>query len=284
LVKIIGRKETDPSGDYEVILENVVEFILDQPQEFWLLYIFDMNWDVNDEIVEAIVSRKDTDLAIIAYLFWASGPSYYCKFPDAFQGSIVERILIHLRNGWYEKCEFWLPRSQLAGPATHFIHSALQDESTPFDVPLCLFGPFGGRKALIDFPLDVDSISLLESWFQDFTLDVTAAQSESYWDRYERLEILVILPQIKAGHAQDMSDVDMYDYCQSLYGTREQIQTARATPKGRRAVKVAVANQNRLQSPIGFINRLTTLEQSVLAVTLLGAWIWFIYWVIGYFR
>ena len=98
LVQVIAHHEVSPNGEEDIRLENVAEFIMDQPQAFWLLYILNMNWDVNDEIVEAMIARPDADLAIIAHLFWGSEPSYYCKYPERLPESNVELILRNLRK------------------------------------------------------------------------------------------------------------------------------------------------------------------------------------------
>ncbi|PTX64481.1 DUF4274 domain-containing protein [Sulfitobacter mediterraneus] len=142
MVQVIAHHEVSPNGEEDIRLENVAEFIMDQPQVFWLLYVLNMNWVVNDEIVEAMIARPDADLAIIAHLFWGSEPSYYCKYPARLPGSNVELILRNLRKGWYKNSEFSLPRGLFAGRATAFIRFASLPENTAFDVPLKLFGPF----------------------------------------------------------------------------------------------------------------------------------------------
>lgn len=98
MVQVIAHHEISPNGEEDIRLENVAEFIMDQPQVFWLLYVLNMNWDVNDEIVEAMIARPDADLAFIAHLFWGSEPSYYCKYPESLPGSNVELILRNLRK------------------------------------------------------------------------------------------------------------------------------------------------------------------------------------------
>ena len=102
MVKIIPHYISYPSGEREVdVLENKIEFILSQPQDFWLLYVMSMNWDQNDDVVNAIIDRADADIAIIAVLFWYSGPSILFNKPEGHPETNAERILKNLRAGWY---------------------------------------------------------------------------------------------------------------------------------------------------------------------------------------
>jgi uncharacterized protein DUF4274 len=282
LVQVIAHHEISPIGEEDIRLENVAEFIMDQPQAFWLLYILNMNWDVNDEIVEAMIARPDADLAIIAHLFWGSEPSYYCKYPERLPGSNIERILRNLRKGWYKNSEFWLPRGHFARGATAFIRFASSPENTPFDVPLKLFGPFDGRKAVLDFPLDMVSLDRMERWFPDFALDVTAAQSESYWDRFDSYVSPSFLPQITEDHAERFSHLNMFDYCESLYWTNDRLVMELEKERKRRARQQSLEKEQLPQSPIAIVNRLSKPQQMVLGLSLVGVWILLVFWITGF--
>lgn len=277
MVKIIPHYISYPSGEREVdVLENKIEFILSQPQDFWLLYVMSMNWDQNDDVVNAIIDRADADIAIIAVLFWYSGPSILFNKPEGHPETNAERILKNLRAGWYQDCKYWIPRSYLAGCVTGFLKVALGQDTLPFEVPHLLFGPFKGKKAVIDFPLDKESFDLLEQeWpLTGCGLDLAKARKESIWDNYADHKTLAVLPKIESDHAERFSGLDMFAYGESIYATRDIIEAAYSKPQHGKAARKRRGSRDIPQSPIKILNRLSPFRQAVLALAFLAGWIW----------
>lgn len=223
MVQIIPHFRDAEAGDDApalAYLENKVEFILDQPQAFWLCFAEAMDWDLHDDVAAAIVARRDCDIAVIAVLFWASDPAYAVQNPKTLDRSLVGQILRNLEAGWYKAGDLALPREVLVRPVMAYLR-AIQSVG-PFGVPHRLFGPFDGENAILDFPMDPQSVELLEQQSGDQGLDFRAAARENYWYGRGMLTTALELPEIAPDHATRFAGLDSLAYGQSVFGTPEE--------------------------------------------------------------
>ncbi len=147
-----------------------------QPQDAMLLWLRSSNWDNVSELHSMeLIDNPDTELAIIAVIFW--GTLGWITEPSYLAGKIIG----NLEKGYYQKSELWLDRNQFIDQALLFA-KLLREAGTKnfaYPFPRKLIGPFGNRKASVssDYGKQVEEqIRLVEE-----AIEVTFHRSEDVY-------------------------------------------------------------------------------------------------------
>jgi hypothetical protein len=147
-----------------------------QPQDAMLLWLRMSNWDsISESWFEELIDNPDTDLAIIAVIFW--GTSGLITAP----GYLPAKIIGNLEKGFYKQSELWLGRSQFIDKAMVFAKLLREAgrKNLPYPFPRQLLGPLRGRKASVptDYGEQVEEqIKLVED-----AIEVTFHRSEDQY-------------------------------------------------------------------------------------------------------
>jgi hypothetical protein len=124
------------------------KWLKDQPQDVWLLWARNANWDNAEWIFEQMVASPACDRAVAAWLFWSSDPAYYVRNPCDYSTSLAARIVEKAANGLYVRSELFLDRLDTAHGALSLLEALEEEGNAPFALPRSLLGPFNGRRAL----------------------------------------------------------------------------------------------------------------------------------------
>ena len=118
-----------------------------QPQDAMLLWLRSSNWDNVSELhfVE-LIDNPDTDLAIIAVIFWGTlRVNYRARL------HLPSMIIGNLAKGYYRRSDLWLDRNQFLDKAMLFAKLLREAGAKNFGYPFPrqLLGPFGRSKASV---------------------------------------------------------------------------------------------------------------------------------------
>ena len=120
-------------------------WLKDQSQDVWLLWVREVNWDLSDELVSAMVANPDLDRAFVSYLFFGGGASV--RDGEVKIGPLTRQIAENVEKGFYARAELYLDPALLVRGAQDYIEVMEQGYKLPFAFPRALCGPFGSRRA-----------------------------------------------------------------------------------------------------------------------------------------
>ena len=186
-----------------------------QPQQAWLYYARNANWDQAEDMFVDMVRHPRCDRALASWLFWSSNPSSFLehgKRPPA--ETLVGAILDRSEKGGFHNAGLCYHRVEVALQALRAAEAVTRlNGPPPFRIPRELCASFEGRNPDLP-PFDETSERDLEEMFQylDGTLPRTDEES---WERnkrggnwwYEPALELPSTPQVTAR----MSDVEAID-------------------------------------------------------------------------
>jgi hypothetical protein len=186
-----------------------------QPQQAWLYYARNANWDQAERMFVEMVREPDCDRALASWLFWSSGPDYYIRegrspHDDSLLGAILKREA----EGGFTQSRLHYGRVEVAFNALATADALAKREGPPpFRIPRELCASFDGRNP--DLPkYDEATERDLAEMFQylDGTLPRTDEQSYegqrrggNWW--FESALRLPQNPQV----TEEMSDVEAID-------------------------------------------------------------------------
>jgi hypothetical protein len=225
-------------GDYSERAYNLelVAWVKSGSSDLQLMAIRQINFDSMDGIIPDILANPGTDIAIIAKIFWATGPAFYIDNPEVIQregGQIINTILTNLQRGYYQQRGLLLHRLELLDAVQAYAAAAIRSrealQTQAFTIPAALIGPFPGRTPACP-PLDSDTAAHVQEIFDalggsfESDFDAWARQFESnYWIRhYIRLPNVVSPTQ-----SDDLKGIE------AVYGALRDYATARKTLQDR---------------------------------------------------
>lgn len=207
-------------------LEELKSWLLQQPQDAWLIFVKHMNWDSMDRIADELIGIPDCDIAIVSWIFWLNEPGYHIRHPkDHWQGARNYRILENVKKGHYKTSELAFDRSEIMAHVQGYAEERrkLDEGDRPFDVPLALFGPFHGRRAALADPPDAATQAHLDEIFEalgaspiDFSEPDPAPSPENVHDVANHME----LPELPPDAATRFQHLDELDYIDRVFGPR----------------------------------------------------------------
>ena len=177
------RKQFHPDDDFgpgeRAYLPELQSWIMDQPQDSWLLFALNANRDSMDEILRHFVETRDCDIAIAALIFWMGDPAYWLTQPrERFERTLSHRILVNLSHGYYAHSSLALDETNIR-PWVDSYSGALKQlhgATPPFAIPERIFGPFKGRVPRLVPTLDASTVAHLKEIHE-----ALGVQSEKFW-------------------------------------------------------------------------------------------------------
>lgn len=131
------------------------EWLKEQPQDTWLMFVRRANWDDCDGIFLEMLADPACDRAVAAWLFWLSAPDYALSEGRYTYCEVTQAVIENYERGFYRKAELHQDRYPLAQFADPVQAVFRQGKATDlFKLPRALCGPFGTRQARVEHPGD----------------------------------------------------------------------------------------------------------------------------------
>jgi hypothetical protein len=185
-----------------------------QPQQAWLYYARNANWDQASDMFVDMVRHPRCDRALASWLFWSSDPSFFIEHGKrAPAHTLVGVILDRSEKGGFHNAGLCYHRVEVALQAL-FTAEALTklNGPQPFRIPRELCASFEGHNADLP-PFDETTERDLEEMFQYLDGRLPRTDKES-WERnkqgnwwYEPALELPATPRVTAS----MSDIEAID-------------------------------------------------------------------------
>ena len=213
-------------------------WLKEQPQDAWLLWARQANWDNADTIFDLMVDRSDCDLALVSWIFWGCDPGFYVSQSQAFrESSLIAKIVRNCESGLYRSSSLYCNRYDVAINAHEYLKALREvgEGRAPFRLPRTLCGPFTGRRASIPERYDPQTEQDLEEIFRN--MDGGLPRSEdAYWSSEERggnlwIKDILTLPSVSGYPVTLYRDLDDAAFIEAIFGNQAQYAAARAPKK-----------------------------------------------------
>jgi hypothetical protein len=217
---MIPRTYYDGNPEDWNYVDDFWNWLKDQPQDVWLLWARNANWDNADRIFERMVSSPICDGAVAAWIFWASDPAHYIRNPSRYPNSLLARIVGNAASGFYARSELFLDRLDTISAAIGLLKAfESSPETRPFAVPRALLGPFNGRRACAP-TYDAETRRDLDNFFHvmDGHIDADEAAHEAARASDRTVMKRLKLPPFTAASAAVKDDAEAI---KAIYGTAD---------------------------------------------------------------
>lgn len=232
---MIPKTYHDEEKEDRRFTDDLWSWLKDQPQDAWLLWVRNANWDNADTIFERMIDDPRCDLAIGSWLFWNSEPSYYVRNPTSAMSGMrfLSKIASSVESGRYKSSDLYLSRYEIVFGVHEYIKAVRETApaASPFPVPRILFGPFNGRHASLPERYDEVTERGLEEIF--LAIDGWLPRSESLHRERQVsggnnwIEARLKLPAVPADPIRAYSRLDDTAYAEALFGKSAAYQAAR---------------------------------------------------------
>lgn len=246
---MIQKTYHDGNPEDRNAIEDFWSWLRHQPQDAWLLWARNANWDNAELIFEDMAADPECDLAIISWLFWLGSPAFYVDKPDQFTpGTLIHTIVTNTERGFYRRSELFYDRFEVI----HYAHEYLATvrETPPanvaFRLPRALCGPFDGRKANLPARYDAATEADLDEIFQTIDGGLPRSEADHWQQQVEGGNVAIkdqlSLPQVPFDPLTAYARLDDAAYVEAIFATASDYETARAALyRGRRARMAAPA-------------------------------------------
>lgn len=249
---MIQKTYVDGNPEDRNAIEDFWSWLRDQPQDAWLLWARNANWDNAEPVFEEMVASPDCDLAIVSWLFWTASPAFYVGNAGSLQSNALMRtILANTAQGVYRRADLFYDRYEVIHPAHEYL-AALRDTATAeaaFQLPRALCGPFDGRKANLPARYDAQTEADLQEIFR--TIDGSLPRSEAaHWqDQVNGGNVAIKdhlpLPNVPTDPVSALRSLDDAAYVEAIFASADDYEAARsALYSGRRKRLTAPARRS----------------------------------------
>lgn len=255
---MITQLYSDDESHERLYSQEMQSWLLDQPQDVWLLFVRGMNWDVYDRLIDRLIDEPKCDIAIAAVIFWMSDPAFCLRNPGSKYGRDCVRIIDNIRKGYYPNSELAQDREWDIVIGVQRYREGLLDPTVggrTLDIPKILFGPFEGRRAALP---DIDGETRRDL---DEILDATTSTlwaDEAQWRKGNSGHGKLTLPDVSVRPWEMLSDLTELDYIEKLYGPNDVLDAVVNWQKYVRAPIAPTEKQGRLSRLFGRLFRATT--------------------------
>ena len=211
----IPRTYYDGNPEDRAYIRDFWAWLQQQPQQAWLYYARNANWDEAEDMFVDMVRHPRCDRALASWLFWSSDPSWFIeqrKRPPA--GKVLGAILDRSEKDGFDTAGLCYHRVEVALQALRVAEALTKlDGPPPFSIPRQLCASFEGSNP--DLPrFDETTERDLAEMFQYLDGKLPRTDRES-WERNKRggnwwYEQALRLPPTPA-ITSDMSDVEAID-------------------------------------------------------------------------
>ena len=211
----IPRTYYDDNPEDRAYVRDFWSWLAQQPQQAWLYYARNANWDQAEDMFVDMVRHPQCDRALASWLFWSSDPAYFIEqgkrpHSDTAIGTILDKC----DKGGFVKGGLHYRRVEVALQALRSAQALTRRTAPPpFRIPRELCASFEGHNPDLP-PFDQTTEDDLDEIFQhlDGTLPRTDRKSwewnisgGNWW--YERALTLPSMPKVTV----HMSDVEAID-------------------------------------------------------------------------
>ena len=211
----IPRTYHDGNPEDRAYTRDFWAWLEQQPQQAWLYYARNANWDQAEDMFVDMVRHPRCDGAIASWLFWSSNPSYFIEQgrrprPETLVGAILDRS----EKGGFNSTGLCYHRVEVALQALRAADVLTRlDGPPPFRIPRELCASFEGRNPDLP-PFDGTTERDLEEMFQYLDGILPRTDQDSWeWNRrggnwwYEQALQLPSTPAVTA-HMTDVEAID----------------------------------------------------------------------------
>ncbi len=231
-IPILYETLDDGSQGERTYLGEMKAWLRSQPQDAWLMFLKNMNWDSMDSLTEFMIDDPDCDIAIAAFIFWGNEPGWHVTNQGTFSQPAA-RIAANIGRGFYLRSELALNRFELLDNV-HFYAEAvrarrLSRQPVQITLPRVLLGPFIGREPAM-VPANEATGRHLEEIVHELgsshLFRTQAAWREAfegnYWIRH-----YFTLPTLPSSSQRDLHGLDELAHIEALYGATAAYMDAR---------------------------------------------------------
>lgn len=240
---MIQKTYHDGNREDRAYVADLWSWLKDQPQDAWLLWARQANWDNADTIFAAMIEDPRCDLALVSWIFWHAEPAYWVRNPDRFRADdLVGRITSNVAQGFYGHRDLFSHRLDIISGAMAFVMALREGVpgTAPFRLPRVLLGPFeAGRPATLPARYDAQTEAELAEVFRclDGGLPRAEAQyragplgKDGLW-----LKPYLTLPRLPPDPEDAFRALDDAAYVEAIFGTVDAYARARgAAQSGQR--------------------------------------------------
>ena len=237
----IPRTYYDGNPEDRAYVRDFWAWLEQQPQQAWLYYARNANWDEAEDMFVDMVRHPRCDRALASWLFWSSNPSYFIeqgKRPPSEK--VVGAILDRSEKGRFDNANLYYGRVEVALQALRAAEALTTlNGPAPFRIPRELCASFEGRNPDLP-PFDETTERDLAEMFGYLDGKLPRTDRES-WERnkqggnwwYEQALQLPSTPKVTA-HMSDIEAIDaVFGEHRSSLARIEQARThSRATRSG----------------------------------------------------
>lgn len=209
-------------------------WLKDQPQDAWLLWAREANWDNAESIFADMVRDERCDLALVSYLFWTAEPGFFVSNPYGIEDdTLIGTIIANVERSFYRHAALTLDRYSVVHNVHGYVTAlrATAPRPAPFRLPRVLCGPFDGRPAQLPNKYDAQTERDLKEIFD--AIDGWLPRSEAeYQQSEERGGNLWIKPHLRlpsppADPLKAYAALNDAAYVEAIFGTSAEYSTAR---------------------------------------------------------
>lgn len=215
-------------------IPDLWSWLKEQPQDAWLLWARQANWDNADTIFDLMLDRPDCDLALVSWIFWGCNPDFYVRKAGFFsEGTLIYKIIRNCESDFYRSSSLFCDRYSVAISAHEYLNALRQtgEKNAPFKLPRALCGPFNGRYASLPERYDTQTEQDLEEIFEHIDGALPRSENE-YWSAEERggnlwIKKLLTLPSISGNPIVTYRDLDDAAFIEMIFGKQVEYAAAR---------------------------------------------------------
>ncbi len=219
-------------------LEDFWSWLEGQPQDTWLLWARNANWDNADTVFEAMIARPDCDLALVSWIFWGCNPGYHVENPSSYAPqSLIAKIVSNCETGLYQSSHLFLDRYEVVIAAHEYLKAIRRTRGTepPFRLPRQLCGPFDGRRATISPRYDDQTEADLAEIFALIDGHLPRSEKEHWKAQLDGGNLWIVdrlkLPAVPRLPQQAFQDLDDAGYVEAIFGEARAYESARPSYK-----------------------------------------------------
>jgi hypothetical protein len=245
----IPRTYYDGNPEDRAYLPDFWAWLQQQPQQAWLYYARNANWDEAEGMFVDMVRHPRCDRALASWLFWSADPRFFIEQgtrPHA--NTLLGAILDRSEKGGFDHAELHYHRVEVALQALLAAEALTKrDGPPPFRIPRELCASFEGLNTDLP-PFDETTERDLEEMFRYLDGTLPRNDQES-WERnrrggnwwYEQALQLPPTPEVTI----QMSDVEAID---AVFGehrsTLARIEHVRTNLNANRAARTGQSEQS----------------------------------------
>lgn len=138
---------------------EMIDWLKGKPQDVWADVAPNLNWDSAERVLQWMVEQERCDLAVAAWIFWASDitsvvkDGRYPEWRSTAAGKIAATVIKNMRGGFYRSRKLRMSppwRSDLLRAVERWraVPDSMKRKHSDLDLPTPLLGPFKGRGPL----------------------------------------------------------------------------------------------------------------------------------------